>query len=74
MFASRSSTSFGYPHVQNSNKQFGLEVNKYVVMSKFIKSAYEAEPKISMGYVPLPLPFSSSFLPLPRLSFSLTLT
>jgi hypothetical protein len=55
MFASRSSTFFVNPPARNANKQFGLEVNKYVVMSKFIKSSYEAEPKVSMGYVcPLP--------------------
>lgn len=44
----------------DANHQFSLEVNKYVVMSKFIKNAYEAEPKISMGYVSLPLSSPSS--------------
>jgi hypothetical protein len=39
--------------LNRTDPQFGLEVNKYVVMSKFIKSAYETEPKISMGYVTL---------------------
>jgi len=37
-----------------ANDKFGLEVNKYIVMSKFIKSAYETQPKISMGYVLFP--------------------
>jgi hypothetical protein len=44
-----------YPQADQLRKlmrKFGLEVNKYVVMSKFIKEAYETEPKISMGYVP----------------------